>query len=220
MNYTPKMFSQWSEYAARIEAALKNLKDPLAKETLQKLIEHHANVREARQKIEAKLPEREKLRTKLGNVRSRLRASIDGCVLLGLGFELDAIGRFVVDRSDVRDSATGLERLFRGEGEFGAQMAQRLSNVRSEHERVGGELARVDAGIARLRREYSAELAKLQGFIGAGRAVLTVNGSEVPVRRVGRKSKKSVATRVETPALPVAALGPAPTPDVPTTIAA
>src|SRR5437660_191843 len=105
MSYSSKMFSQWSEYASRIEAALKNVKDPLAKETLEKVIEHHSKVRDARRKIEMKLPERAQRRSDLSEVTSRLRACVDGCISLGTGLKLEAISEFAIERSDDHNSA-------------------------------------------------------------------------------------------------------------------
>lgn len=217
------MFAQWSEYASRIEAATKSVKDPLAKETVEKLTEHHANVREARRKIEMKLPEREQLREQLADALVRLRASVDGCVALGTGFKLDAIREFSIERTDETNSAMDLERLFAAQGEFGAHVAKRLMLVRTEHETAQDELGRVEAQLAKLNRDYSAEFAKLQGFIGAAKAVLQINGSEVPTRRVGRGSRRKPAgatATVDEPKLTVVSPGPTPTLAMPGSIAA
>lgn len=109
-----------------------------------------------------------------------------------------------------------LERLFAAQGEFGSHVAKRLTQVRTEHDKAHEELARVEAQLANLNREYSAEFAKLQGFIGAARAVLQINGSEVPARRVGRGSRKKPASAASTVNEPNLTVVPAPTPTLST----
>ena len=210
MSYSPKTFAVVSDLAARVEAALDEVKDPIAKETARQLADHHAKVREMRRIIESKRPEKEQGRGQLAYMKSRMKAAVDGSISMGAAFKLDTIESFGQERSsDDAVSAADLENLFRSHGELGKQVSKKLGSLSSEYRKVVEHLRGVEIDLAKIDRDYSAEFFKLQGLISTAKGVLQVNGLPIPTLKVGRPSKKGKAA-ADPQAAPALTVVPAP----------
>lgn len=192
MAYSQKTFSLVSDLAARIEASLTQVSDPLAKATGKQLADHHARVREIRRLIETTASRHDESRKELSALKSRVKSAIDGSIALGTAFKLDSVQAFVLERSsDDAVSVHDLEAVMRDHSEFGKHIAKKLAVLGQDYRKLIDDVRALEAEMERIDREYSAELFTLQGFISTAKGVLQVHGQPIPTMKVGRGKKKA-----------------------------